>query len=296
MCMIADGAAAVEALRAELARAKEQARCSDAAAEKASADLRAEQAARRQSEEKISALALELKNTASRCEFLEKENKAKMAELDKAVREASEARSESRAAREEIRQAKEIAAGKPFLLQTKFGDPDYAQLNQVWSSPAEFLDLPKSSSNAAQFYQAQEGYATEKLFWSQFGASKRPLLLNEQMSQWAELHRISGDAMKNVIIRLWPSKHVPKSYFGLVWRLVDAVPRIDAAKRSVCTEGARMAFTRVKTFWGNMKAVDVAAKSPPKGKDRNEPEHYFEDVLEAARLIEGQCSKNIMFE
>ena len=45
-----------------------------------------------------------------------------------------------------------------------------------------------------------------------------------------------------------------------------------------------------------MKAVDVAAKSPPKGKDRSEPEHYFEDVLEAARLIEGQCSKNIMFE
>ena len=79
MCMVVDGAAAVEALRSELAR------CSDAAAKKASADLRAEQAARRQSEEKISALALQLKNTASRCEFLEKENKAKMAELDKAV-------------------------------------------------------------------------------------------------------------------------------------------------------------------------------------------------------------------
>ena len=57
-----------------------------------------------------------------------------------------------------------------------------------------------------------------------------------------------------------------------------------------------MAFARVKTFWGDMKAVDVAAKSPPKGKDRSEPEHYFEDVLEAARLIEGQCSKNIMSE
>ena len=57
----------------------------------------------------------------------------------------------SRAAREEIRQAKEIATGKTFLLQTKFGDPDYAQLNQVWSSPAEFLDLSKSSFDAAQF-------------------------------------------------------------------------------------------------------------------------------------------------
>ena len=56
--------------------------------------------------------------------------------------------------------------GKPFLLQTKFSDPNYAQLNQVWSSPDVSLDLPKSSSDAAQFYQEQEGYATEKLFWS----------------------------------------------------------------------------------------------------------------------------------
>ena len=55
-----------------------------------------------------------------------------------------------------------------------------------------------------------------------------------------------------------------------------------------------MAFARVKTFWGKMKAIDVAVKSPPKGKDYHEPENYFEDVLVAARLIEGQCSKDIM--
>ena len=47
MCINADGAAAVEALRAELAQAKEQARFSNAAAKKASAELKAEQAARR---------------------------------------------------------------------------------------------------------------------------------------------------------------------------------------------------------------------------------------------------------
>ena len=79
-------------------------------------------------------------------------------------------------------------------------------------------------------------------------------------------------------------------------RLANAVPRIDAMKRSACIEGARIAFARVKMFWGKMKDIDVAARSPPKGKDRCEPEHYFEDVLEAARLIEGQCSKDIMFE
>ena len=57
-----------------------------------------------------------------------------------------------------------------------------------------------------------------------------------------------------------------------------------------------MAFVLVKTFWGKMKAIDVATKSPSNGNDRPEPEHYFGDVLEAARLIEGQCSKDITFE
>ena len=71
-------------------------------------------------------MALELKSAASRCELLEKEKEAKTAEIEKALQEAREAQFESRAAREEIRQAGEIAAGKPFLLQTKFGDPNYA--------------------------------------------------------------------------------------------------------------------------------------------------------------------------
>ena len=57
-------------------------------------------------------------------------------------------------------------AGKLFLLQTKFGDPDYAQLNQVWSSPDEYLDLPNISFDAARYYQARDGYGKEKLLWS----------------------------------------------------------------------------------------------------------------------------------
>ena len=136
----------------------------------------------------------------------------------------------------------------------------------------------------------------EKLFWSQFSMPKRPLLLNEQMAQWAELHKISGSAMKDVVVRLWPAEPIPNSYFGLVQRLVDVVSRIDAVKQSTCIEGARMAFTRVKTYWAKMKATDIAAKSPPGGKDHHTPEHYFEDVLEGARLIEGQCSKDMIFE
>ena len=67
-----DGAAAVTTLRAELARAKEQARKSDAAALKAVEELRAEQAAHCQSKEKIAKMAVELKDAADRYELLEK--------------------------------------------------------------------------------------------------------------------------------------------------------------------------------------------------------------------------------
>ena len=146
-CITVDGAAAVETLRAELAWAKEQARVSDATAKKAAADLMAKQAALRQCQGRISTVERELKDATNRCKSLEEDNKTKAFELNKALLEAKEARSDSRAAREEIRQAGEIAAGKPFLLQTKFGDPKYALLNQMWSSPDAFLDLSKSASD-----------------------------------------------------------------------------------------------------------------------------------------------------
>ena len=71
----------METLRAELARAKEQARRSDAAALKAVEGLRAELAAHCQSKEKIAKMAIELKDAASRYELLEKESQAKAAEL-----------------------------------------------------------------------------------------------------------------------------------------------------------------------------------------------------------------------
>ena len=69
---------------------------------------------------------------------------------------------------------------------------------------------------------------------------------------------------------------------------------IDVVKRSTCIEGAQMALARVKMYWAKMKATDIATGGPPGGKDT--PDQYFEEVLEGARLIEGQCSKNVMFE
>ena len=58
----------------------------------------------------------ELQDAASKCEALEEKNKAQAVNLTKALQEAKEARTESRAAREENKQAEQIAAGKPFLL------------------------------------------------------------------------------------------------------------------------------------------------------------------------------------
>ena len=102
ICIIAEGAAEVETLRSDLARAKEQARVSDAAAEKMAADLKAELATRRQFEERVSQVEQELKDATRKCELLEEENKGMAAELAKALQDAQDARSESRAAREEL--------------------------------------------------------------------------------------------------------------------------------------------------------------------------------------------------
>ena len=86
----------METLWAELARAKEQARMSDAAALKAVEELKAEQAARHQSKEKMARMATELEDAANRHELLEKENQEKAADLKKALEAAKETRSEMR--------------------------------------------------------------------------------------------------------------------------------------------------------------------------------------------------------
>ena len=67
----ADGSAAMENLWAELARTKEQARKSDAAALKAAEELKAEQAAHCQSKKEIAEMAIKLKDATDRCKFLE---------------------------------------------------------------------------------------------------------------------------------------------------------------------------------------------------------------------------------
>ena len=88
----------------------------------------------------------------------------------------------------------------------------------------------------------------EELFWSQFHSPERPLPLTDRLAEWAELNRLSGLAMKDVVAHLWPERPKPKSYFGLLQQFLGAVPHIKAMKRLACIEGARMALARGKTY------------------------------------------------
>ena len=61
-------------------------------------------------------MAKKLKSATDRCRLLEKEDQAKQTDLEKAVANAKDVRSVMRAPKEELRQAEQIAAGKPFML------------------------------------------------------------------------------------------------------------------------------------------------------------------------------------
>ena len=87
----ADGATAVEKLRAELVRAKEQARISDAASTKAAEELKAEKAAHCRSREEMAGMALKLKDVTDRCEVLEGEHRVEQEGLKKATAEVKDA-------------------------------------------------------------------------------------------------------------------------------------------------------------------------------------------------------------
>ena len=55
-----------------------------------------------------------------------------------------------------------------------------------------------------------------------------------------------------------------------------------------------MALARVKTYWAAMKASAVVSQDSD--ESRVPAEHYFKEVLQGARLVETQCSKDVMFE
>ena len=119
---------------------------------------------------------------------------------------------------------------------------------------------------------------------------------SDQLKQLVELHRVAELAMKDLIIRLWPAKAIPRSYFGLVKRLVDACPRLDVIKRSVCIDGVRLDFSYCKVWWAKLDDVKLATGGAPEGQEHRTPERYFGDVLEGSRIVADYCAKDTIFE
>ena len=124
-------------------------------------------------------MAVELKDTADRCRVLGKENRAKATDLEKATMSDKDTRSAMRAKKEEPREAGDIAAGKPFMLRRKFGDPRYAPLDRLWSSADAYMYLAVSAADAAKYFQGQTDREVDKLFWSQFHVPEHPLSLTK---------------------------------------------------------------------------------------------------------------------
>ena len=262
-------------------------------AEKRAATERTE---REKYEAQVGKVQQELQALMKKHESLELDSKTRASELAMAIENAKSAKAESQKTLQELDEVKKIAAGKAFFMQSKHINVSYLLLTRIRSSPGAFADLPRSVSDAAAFYRAEEGSSTEKVFWSQYAEAGHPVPLSDQLKQLVELHKAAEQAMKGLIVRLWPGEALPGSYFGLVRRLVEACPRLEVIKRSVCIEGARRALARAKVHWGKLDAEKLVKDGPPPGKEHRKPENYYKDVLKGACLVADECSRDVIFE
>ena len=256
----------------------------------------AERTEREKYEAEVGKVRQELQALMEKHESLELDSKMRASELAVAIENAKSAKAESQKTLQELDEVKKIAAGKAFFMQSKHINVSYLLLTRIRSSPGAFVDLPRSVSDAAAFYRAEEGSSTEKVFWSQYAEAGHPVPLSDQLKQLVELHKAAEQAMKGLIVRLWPGEALPGSYFGLVRRLVGACPRLEVIKRSVCIEGARRALARAKVHWGKLDAEKLVKDGPPPGKEHRKPENYYKDVLKGACLVADECSRDVIFE
>ena len=238
----------------------------------------------------------ELQALVKKHESLELDSKTRESELAQALESIRSAKAEAHKALQELQAVQKIAAGKEFIMQSKHVKETFLLLTRVRSSLGAFADLPRSALDAAEFYRAEEGSSTEKLFWSQYTGTEHPMPLSDQLKQLVELHKAAEQAMKGLVVRMWPGDPLPDSYFGLVRRLVNACPRLEVIKRSVCIEGARRAFARAKVHWAKLDAVKLVKEGPPEGKEHRHPEMYYDSVLKGSRLVADECARDVIFE
>ena len=134
-----------------------------------------ERAEREKQEARVDEVQQELQEFDKKYKSLEHDSKTQGSELAKALENAQNAKAKAQKALQEIEAIKKIAAGKAFIMQSKHVKETFVLLTRVRSSPGAFADLPRSVSDAAEFYRAEEGSSTEKLFWSQYIGIKHPM-------------------------------------------------------------------------------------------------------------------------
>ena len=135
---------------------------------KAEDNAAVERTEREKQEARVDEVQQELQDFVKKFESLERDSKTQESELAKARQSALDAKAEAQKSLQEIEAAKKIAAGKAFILQSKHVKETFLLLTRIQSSLGAFADLPRNISDAAEFYRAEEGSSTEKLFWSQY--------------------------------------------------------------------------------------------------------------------------------
>ena len=109
---------------------------------------------REKQDARVGEVQQELYELGQKFESMEHELKAKEAKLAKALASIKDAKAEAEKAQQEIQEAKKIAAGKKFFMQSKHVEEAFLLLTRVRCSPGAFADLPCSVSDAAEFYRA----------------------------------------------------------------------------------------------------------------------------------------------
>ena len=87
-----------------------------------------EQASRKNHEAKVGEIQQELQDAVKKCESLERNIADQDSELAKACQSAHDARVEAQDALQEIQEARKIATGKAFIMQSKYVKKRYLLL------------------------------------------------------------------------------------------------------------------------------------------------------------------------
>ena len=128
-------------------------------------------------------MAVKLKNVADRYKLLEKEGRAAQKDLDKATTEAKDTRSAMRAMKEELRQARDITAGKPFMLRMKFGDPKICSVGPAVECGEHLSGLGGECRGHGRTLPRSKGPRSGKAFLVAVPQSRAPTSINRSFGR-----------------------------------------------------------------------------------------------------------------